>query len=155
MSPSFLERRDGSEAESVFEQWATTHGVQFVTYGFRRPPIDQFYKVPAFVSHTPDFLIHREGKHLLLETKGTGADGILKIKLSDIESFTQWNAIMSLWFFIWNSHKRAIALISFDELLTLLYRDDVTVGEFEPSVHYYAIPHKILTWRPHEPNRRS
>jgi hypothetical protein len=149
--PSFFNRPDGSEAEGMFESWARERGVAFARYGWDRPPIPDFFKIPPFVLKTPDFLAYWKGQHVFIEAKGTGRDKKLKIKLDDVFQASNWNHHLPFWFFVWNSATQSYALISYEDMALLIA--DSPIDEFKGGGKYYVIKHDRIGWTHYEPRR--
>jgi len=144
----FAQRRDGSEAEKKFSEWATRRGIEHIPYGFRRPDYTEFPSLPSFIRHTPDFIAFWSGKHLLIETKGMGRDGVFKLKLADLLPAQEWSKFLPLWYFIWNSSTQAVAIESCDDITELCVK--APQRRFAEGTPYYAIEQNMLKWSPYE-----
>lgn len=90
----------GDEAESRFEKWAEKAGSNAARYGLNRPKIN-LSRLPPFIRHTPDFLMSDR----LVECKGVGRDGLVKIKEEQLGAWEQWYMHVPVWLFVWDSHK--------------------------------------------------
>ena len=140
----FSERRDGSEAEQKFSDWATRRGIQHITYGFRKPDYNEFPSLPPFIRHTPDFIVFWNDKHLFIEVKDTGRDGVFKLKVADLLPAQEWSKFHPLWYFIWNSSTKSVAIESCETITELCVK--APQRRFAEGTPYYAIDQTELKW---------
>lgn len=91
----------GDPAESQFEIWAHDNSIIFERFGLNRPA-PNMGKWPAFIRYTPDYIVHDR----LIEVKGCGRDGLIKIKQENLEALWLWGEYLPVWIFSWNSDSR-------------------------------------------------
>lgn len=134
----------GDIAEGKFIEYAKKNNLIYQKYGFDRG-IPKYYLVPSFVTCTPDFLVIGE-KAVLVEAKGTGRADHIKIKQHDLEQLELWNAIIPVYFFLYDSHLDKHCLMWYNDLVRL------TKGvpwDTYPDNHkkYYKIPKTLMEWK--------
>lgn len=135
----------GDVAESAFEKWAEQQGISYVHYGLNRPPFRSFYKLPVFIRMTPDFLCEGKGK-FLVETKGSSGK-VVKIKLETMEVLREWDAHLSVWFFVYDSTNNRCAFLSYAQLFSLC--EDAPVKAFtSDQKKYYHLLASRFEWQP-------
>lgn len=146
---SAREKSLGDQSEGKFETWAEKNDVQFERYGFDHPCFRYFPSIPAFIRFTPDYIAEgKKNKKFLVECKGCGGR-ILKIKHDSINYLEEWNAHLTVWFFIYNSKENAYALINYRQMVDLC-NESPTKRFSSDNKAYYEIRTKNLKWTPME-----
>lgn len=133
----------GDDAESVFDRALPLGSA--TQFGFRRPQGIKFGTIPETFRHAPDRLTST----YLVEVVGLGRDGILKsIKVTKYEALKFWNKVakdgglLGVVIFVWNSHTKQFAVLSWDSLVKEVAYSKKTdgVAQFESDgVEYYPI----------------
>lgn len=137
---SFSQRlgRMGDQSEAAFEDVANSTNIQFVRYGFNRPPITKFAWVPAFIRSTPDYLAQVDRHLCLVECKGT-IQNTVKIKVNQIEQLNLWNDYLPVVFFVFDSKKLRTSFMSYSVVIDLV--KDLPVLAFENDGNeYFEVP---------------
>ena len=138
----------GDMAEGQYETWADEAGDKWVRYGLNRPRASMT-KWSPFIRYTPDYILHDR----LVEVKGCGRDGLVKIKTENIAALAGWRAISDLpvWLFIYNSSEDDIVYFEMDDTF-YTYLHDVPKDRFpDNDKEFYNIPWKDCvnqTWNP-------
>lgn len=136
----------GEIAENAFERYCDKRGLKYVRYGLTRSSFKRFHLLPAQIRMTPDYLVETPTKHFQVEVKGCGRNP-LKIKERSIEAMAEWNKLMPLRVFVYNSVRGEAAWISFKRLLK--FAEISEYKEFEiDGVRYFEIDQRMLQWRP-------
>ncbi len=135
----------GDEAQLAFQIWAQENHIDCEQYGLDRPNIPRVWELPLFIRATPDFLCSGTTK-FLVEVKGTGRDGILKIKKEAVEGMAMWNIILPLWLFVWNTHTRQVAFTTYNYLNNACQKSPINHFNDPKKSEYYALPHKYFPW---------
>lgn len=104
----------GDTAEAVFEEIAPLGS--FERYGWNRPAVPMT-KMSAMVKATPDYYC---GTGHLVEVKGLGRDGILKLKVDTYKALQKWNKVQPVMLFAWNSATEEWALLNWDQIVKLV-----------------------------------
>lgn len=139
----------GDEAESMYERIKPFGNT--IRFGFRRPKGISFRKLPSVVAHMPDYMTETN----LVEVMGLGRDGILKsMKVKKFSALKAWPKVArlldltgGLWFFVWNSHEKKFAIVTWEKMVPLVTK---SVKEFgiksfeEDKVEYYPLPWEWL-----------
>lgn len=141
----------GDTAEAQFEAYVAANDLRCDRYGFNRPS-SAMQKWPAFIRYTPDFIQHDR----LVEVKGVGRDGIVKIKGENLEAIEAWSKIMPIWLFVWNSSNRTGKLFPADENFIADVDASCETDRFpDNNKLYYKIPWDELEgdlWAPDADN---
>ena len=136
----------GDWAEEAFVEYAKHHGYQIERYGFKRI-ISNYTKLPAFVRHTPDYVMMSKKGGYTVECKGTGRGTSVSLKLKDIPSLIEWSDLSTLLIFVYDSDKKAVALKDFKELHTQILEENLPVNKWDvDNVEYYKIPKSWFDW---------
>jgi len=140
----------GDQAETVFEEVRPLG--PFIRFGWNRPQGISVTHMPVVLRHKPDY--YAAGS--LIEVVGLGKDGILKLKVSKYEALKLWRQLMAgddmmgqggeILLFVWNSHKKMYALLSWEEqkqLVAAARREGIK--EFNDGNRYFPIPWDSIT----------
>ena len=118
----------GDEAESHFERLNT-----------------KFYQISLNIRAAPDYIQSDPAR--LVEVMGMGTKP-LKLKLEKLAALNWWNSSgMDVWLWVWSSTREAHAQIRYNELLTLINKNDVQLGNFHEGKKYLSISSKLLNWQ--------
>ncbi len=101
----------GSMSEEMFDIYAKEKGNGSIKFGFH-DEIKEFWKIPLFVRKTPDRVFIRSNEALFVEIKGCGREGIIKIKLEDLESLDTWNKFLPVYFAFTNFYTKEVGMAS-------------------------------------------
>jgi len=72
----------------------------------------------------------------------------LKLKLEKLAALNWWNSSgMDVWLWVWSSTRHAYAQIRYSDLLTLINKNDVSLGNFHEGKKYLSISSKLLEWQ--------
>ena len=126
----------GDIAEAAYESWADAKDIRWDRFGHNRPRSNMF-KWPAFIRYTPDYITHDR----LVEVKGCGRDGILKVKQENIEALREWGVWMPVWMYAWNSSTDEHGFFEIDNDFIKWLSDDLTWRRFPDNDKvYWEIP---------------
>ena len=114
-------------AEDKCEEYLNTvDGLHWSRFGFDETnnniPIKFFIKIPEIVRNVPDYICVKE-KAFFIETKGFVET--LKIKESDLKSYTYWNDILNLYFFAYDCEREVFHKLSYREILAELPTSEI------------------------------
>lgn len=130
----------GDEAEANFERLNTN----WIRFGFNRPDVAKFYQISPNIRAAPDYIQSDPAR--LVEVMGMGAKP-LKLKLEKLAALNWWNSSgMDVWLWVWSSTRQAHTQIRYDDLLTLINKNDVSLGNFHEGKKYLSISSKLLDW---------
>ena len=130
----------GDEAESHFERLNTN----FIRFGFNRPDVSKFYQISLNIRAAPDYIQSDPAR--LVEVMGMGSKP-LKLKLEKLAALNWWNSSgMDVWLWVWSSTRQAHAQIKYNDLMTLINKNDVSLGNFHEGKKYLSISSKLLDW---------
>ena len=122
----------GDIAEGAFEKWAKTHNVYFRKYGFDRG-FPKYFKINSFIRATPDFLaVSKDGDPVAIECKGTGQADHVKIKESDMQELLEWQKLIPIYIFVYDSSTNSQVLLSLDDVISL---SKDSPSEYYPDNH--------------------
>jgi len=126
----------GDTAEGVFSEVKPLG--RFERLGWRRPSV-RMKHMSANIRHMPDYYCE-SGYHV--EVMGLGRDGVLKLKTDKYDALKWWNKSGNpVALFVWNSHLKLYALISWGELKRLISKArNEGIAEFHNDGNtYYPI----------------
>lgn len=81
-----------------------------------------------FIKHQPDFYQHTPEGGYLVEVVGCGRDGLLKFRITKLETLFFWHLLQPVRIFAWNSAKEKGALVEWDTFRELLWESAVERG---------------------------
>jgi hypothetical protein len=137
---SYGERFQSMGDESHFERLNTN----FIRFGFNRPDVAKFYQISLNIRAAPDYIQSDPAR--LVEVMGMGAKP-LKLKLEKLAALNWWNSSgMDVWLWVWSSTRQAHAQIKYNDLMTLINKNDVSLGNFHEGKKYLSISSKLLDW---------
>ena len=117
----FKTRSKSKVAENQCESYLENNNIPYKRFGWDyvvdKVPGNQFIKLPETMRSLPDYIIFKD-KAYFLEVKG--CKDSLRLKLCDMESYSFWNKIMDLFFFIYSTSKNKIYKLSYKDM------DDIT-----------------------------
>ena len=130
----------GDEAEANFERLNTN----WIRFGFNRPDVAKFYQISPNIRAAPDYIQSDPAR--LVEVMGMGAKP-LKLKLEKLTALNWWNSSgMDVWLWVWSSTRQAHAQIRYADLMLLINKNDVSLGNFHEGKKYLSISSKLLDW---------
>ena len=130
----------GDQAESHFERL----NKNWARFGFNRPDLTKFYQISQNIRAAPDYV--QDDPARLVEVMGMGAKP-LKVKLEKLAALNWWNSSgMDVWLWVWSSTREAYAQIKYTDLITLINKNDVSLGNFHEGKKYLSISSKLLDW---------
>lgn len=131
----------GDEAESQFE----AHNTQWARFGFNRPEgMTKFHYLPHVIRYTPDYVQAEPTR--LVEVMGMGKTP-LKIKMEKIAAMQWWDGLEApLYLWVWSSTRQNYAQVKFRELMNIINKNDVPLGNFNEGKKYFSISSKLLPW---------
>ena len=131
----------GDEAESQFE----AHNIQWARFGFNRPEgMTKFHYLPHVIRYTPDYV--QADPTRLVEVMGMGRTP-LKIKMEKIAAMQWWDGLEApLYLWVWSSTRQNYAEVKFRELMNIINKNDVPLGNFQEGKKYLSISSKLLPW---------
>ena len=101
---TFEQRSTAKISESKCEKYLENKAIRYKRFGWDytvdKVPGPDFVKLPEVMRSLPDYIIFNN-KAYFVEVKG--CKHFLRLKLCDMESYTFWNNIMDLFFFIYSS----------------------------------------------------
>ena len=124
----------GDPAEAAFSR-AQILG-KYVRLGWNRPDVSMKF-MPPRLRALPDYYV---SSGQLVEVMGCGRDLVLKLKIEKYEGLKFWNQAAPLSLFIFNSHLKQWALVSWAGLKKLIAkarRDGIKA--FDDGNEYYPI----------------
>lgn len=135
----------GDRAELVFE---SVHEGPFIRTGLSRPPFtrDQLLQLPVRERHRPDYLTPTG----YVEVKGIGREGIVRLKVDELDALKWWETLHPVQVFIYNSHRNEWALAPLAHFAKLINKGAATLGHYAEGKAYFAIPRKAVSdlWTP-------
>lgn len=138
-------KRRGTQAERQFKIYANRKGWNGGKYGFEQG-IPKFWKVPEVIRATPDFIISHP-KPMLVEVKGCGEDGILKLKFRDLGALGAWNDLCEVWMFFYDSHRNRVSFQGYESILDILDSPEVEIDEYpDNKAKFHMLPVNIIKW---------
>lgn len=131
----------GDEAESQFE----AHNTQWARFGFNRPEgMTKFHYLPHVIRYTPDYV--QADPTRLVEVMGMGRTP-LKIKMEKIAAMQWWDGLEApLYLWVWSSTRQNYAEVTFRQLMNIINKNDVPLGNFSEGKKYFSISSKLLPW---------
>ena len=131
----------GDEAESQFE----AYNVQWARFGFNRPEgMTKFHYLPHVIRYTPDYV--QADPTRLVEVMGMGRTP-LKIKMEKLAAMQWWDGLEApLYLWVWSSTRQNYAEVKFRELMNIINKNDVPLGNFNEGKKYFSISSKLLPW---------
>ena len=131
----------GDEAEGHFERV----NEQWARFGFNRPKnVTKFHYLPHVNRYTPDYV--QADPTRLVEVMGMGRTP-LKIKLEKIAAMQWWDGTGApLYLWVWSSTRQTYAEVQFRELMNIINKNDVPLGNFHEGKKYFSISSKLLPW---------
>lgn len=143
-----MEQR-GHKAEDAFRRWAPTKSIRFLSYGFdigNDNPITRFKYLPRFVRQTPDFLCEGPKKLFFVECKGTDKGyKTISIKVNSLQSAKEWRAILSFYFFLYDSREDRCCLVTYEKIAKLCESTPISFYPIDRN-EYHAIPIDTFKW---------
>ena len=128
----------GDIAEAAFEQAADDDQKRWDRYGLNRPKSNMSRWTPN-IRYTPDYIQHNR----LVEVKGCGRDGLVKIKQENLEALRNWEAFaeMPVWLFCWNSQQEQSAMFELTSRFMRWLGDNCQNDRFpDNNKLYWEIP---------------
>ena len=139
--------KNAGKDELACELWYTAMDCGIEKYGFDLldsgiKPYD-FAKMPNFIKNTPDYAMIYKGHTFLIEAKG--CRDVFKIKLEDLESYSKWNDITKLVYFIYSTKLHSHVQISHTALIKLISSLNLDTSRYpDNNKEYYPIHVDIL-----------
>ena len=100
---TFEQRSTAKISESKCEKYLENKAIRYKRFGWDytvdKVPGPDFVKLPEVMRSLPDYIIFNN-KAYFVEVKG--CKHFLRLKLCDMESYSFWNKIMDLYFFIYS-----------------------------------------------------
>lgn len=122
----------GDEAETIFEQvWSEP----FVRCGHSRPPFS-IQKLPIVERYRPDYLTPTA----YVEVQGTGRDQVLKMKLEKYTVLRNWDLLLPVVVFVWDTHKKRWCSVPLATVTSLIDNGAAGVGYFPEKKAYFGVP---------------
>jgi urate oxidase len=126
-------------SESKCEEYLDSNNILYKRFGWDyvidKIPGNQFIKLPETMRSLPDYIVF-QNKAFFLEVKG--CNDFLRLKICDMKSYSLWNMIMDLYFFIYSSIKNKIYKLSYKDMNDISRYCKVEVYE-NNNKHYYKI----------------
>ncbi len=137
----------GNTAEEAFEIVAAAKGIAFERLGMDRQSPLTYRNLHPYITKRPDYLCQRAGKSYFMEVKGTGTDGVVKIKLDSLEVGRFWSTLHPVNFFLFDSTRKQWAIIDIDEVLAIIHRNRLTTTCFNDGNQFYPVPRDCFSWQ--------
>ena len=104
----------------------------------------KFHYLPHVIRFTPDYI--QADPSRLVEVVGMGKTP-LKLKVEKLAAMQWWDGTGApVWFWVWSSTRQNYAEISFRDMMTLINKNDVPLGNFHEGKKYFSISSKLLPW---------
>jgi hypothetical protein len=87
-------------------------------WGLDHPPFDM-QNLSSIVRYAPDRIMARK----LVECKGLGKDGVLKIKIEQLEALRFWDHIHPVAIFIWDAFNKRWTMMELDALIQACHKN--------------------------------
>lgn len=137
----------GTPAERAFVRYALANGWRGARYGFEAG-VEGFWKLPEVIRSTPDFVL-TDPNPMLVEVKGCGRDGLIKLKDRDMKALAFWDTVCHLSFFFYDSDRHRVAFVSFLQIADLLRDETIMYGVYpDNNARYAKLPVDRLGWVP-------
>ena len=134
-------------AEDKCEEHLKRNNIPYKRFGwdYLNDPIkgSNFYMLPQTMRSLPDFIIFNE-KAYFIEVKG--CHKVLRIKQCDLQTYSFWNKVMKLFFFIYSTLKDKIYKLSYRDLNDISKYCEVKVYP-DNNKEYYEITNELLEER--------
>lgn len=138
-------RMRGTPAERQFVVYAKKMGWHGAKYGFEQG-VEHFWKVPEVIRATPDFVISSPVP-MLVEVKGCGKDGIIKLKERDLTALESWNHMADVWFFFYDSHRKRVSFQAYPSINEVVMDSDIVQDIYpDNNALYYKLPVDKIKW---------
>lgn len=135
----------GTPAERQFVRFAKRSGWHGAKYGFEQG-VERFWKVPELIRATPDFAISHPHP-MLVEVKGCGKDGIIKLKERDLTALNVWHDMCDVWLFFYDSHLQRTAFEGLESILMTIREPEVEIDYYpDNKAKYFKVPVSMLKW---------
>lgn len=131
----------GDKAEGAFEHFAKQNMIEIVRFGFNRPPFKRFAQLPEFLRYAPDYLVEdrqnvlNASLHTFVECKGSGGKNV-KIKPTTLAHADEWNNILPLVFFIYNSKTDHIQIVPNQDMQRIVEGRELKKFESDNNEYY-------------------
>ena len=130
-------------AEKKTIEYYKSKGIFLTRYGFDLLDSGlhprEFMKIPKMIRNTPDFVAINKG-FAFIESKCCGGD-FLKLKLDDMQSYSLWNKVGQLVFFLWATKYREHSQVSFSLMVQLIKSNDYKIKVYpDNNKKYFEIP---------------
>ena len=144
----------GDTAEMAFTKVAAQKGWKVTRLGFEKVHGLDSSKISMLVRKQPDFLVQGKKGVAMMEVKGTGRDGVLKLKVDDLPYLSRWHLYQGVCFFIFDSHRHRYALVPWPKMERLL--DKAPLNYFHDGGGlYYVLKHGLFTWSEYRGEKRA
>ena len=141
----YHQRNKNNTAEDYFDEWAEKNNLIFERFGFDQLNSNiqgsDFGKIPKFIRNRPDYVVIGK-KAQFVEVKG-GTDKI-RMKQSDLKSYSKWNEEMELYYFFYSSQYKTHKIIKHEDLLKVLKKCDV--GQYHDHTKYDKKLYYKIDW---------
>lgn len=135
----------GTPAERQFVAFAKRNNWHGAKYGFEQG-VEHFWKVPEVIRATPDFVISHPHP-MLVEVKGCGKDGIIKLKERDLTALIAWEDMCDVWMFFYDSHLNRVSFQGLQSILMTIREPGVEIDHYpDNNAKYYKVPVSTLKW---------
>lgn len=119
--------------------------------------VTSYMKIPEQIRKFPDFLVTKEGQVKFVEVKGTGSQGVVKIKIEDLFWYCYWEKQIGVpcYIAVYDSYKDRVSLYNHVWQLLIFEIDQFKLKQFEKMKRegkevakvYIEIPHNHLAWK--------
>jgi hypothetical protein len=114
----------GDLAEGAFE---SAYPGKTESFGWNRPSVPMS-GMSDFIKHQPDKYLHTSEGGYLVEVVGCGRDGLVKFRVTKLETLFFWHLFQPLRIYVWNSHKQEGVLVEWDDFREMLWASAVENG---------------------------
>ena len=135
-------------AEIKATKWLDDNKKSYRIIGFNskggKIPSRQWFRLCPFLRKMPDILVFGFTGNYLLEVKGCKVN--VHLKLVDLVEYAKWDALQTLYIFIYSTTKDSIYIMSLKALLKQASVTGFSTGKFnDNNLQYISIPVKNLT----------
>ncbi|AJE04672.1 hypothetical protein [Geobacter pickeringii] len=137
----------GTTAEQAFETVAAHLGIALERLGMDRESPLKYNALHPFLRQRPDYVAQTSNDGpFFVEVKGSGSDGVVKIKLDSIETAQHWQLLHRVKFFVFDSARKLYATMWLDDLRATIKRDKIVAACFSDGNQYHPVPRTLFKW---------
>jgi len=143
----------GHTAEAAFEQYAAANHIPFERFGQADASPLNYVAIKAEIRQRPDFLAQPGGVTHFVEVKGTGKDGVVKMKTGSLAVAGWWAKTHPVLFWFYDSaHKlyaQANTQANTQEIREIIKRGGlIPVPFLGDRTMFYPLPAEHFEWLP-------